>query len=69
MPETHEASRTNSTGAFAFGGGVDVRVWRWIRLRFEARDFLTGRPAYNVSVPGRQHNVVISAGFVISALR
>ena len=65
----NEAPRTNSTGAFQFGGGVDVRLWRWLGLRFEARDFITGRPAYNVAVPGRQHNIVIGGGFVISAPR
>jgi len=29
-------------GAFGFGGGVDVRVWRLLALRGEARDFYTG---------------------------
>ncbi len=65
----NEAPRTNSTAAFQFGGGVDVRLWRWIGLRLEARDFITGRPAYNVAVPGRQHSVMIGGGFVISIPR
>ena len=60
------ASRQLARGAFDFGAGVDVHVWRWVALRGEARDFYTGAPAYNLSsITGGQHNVEISGGFVL----
>ena len=53
-------------GAFGFGGGVDVRVWRLLALRGEARDFYTGTPNYNVTtIAGGQHNVVAVGAFVL----
>ena len=49
-----------------FGGGVGTRLWRWIGLRFEIRDFYTGSPAYNLpNLGGGQHNVVAGGGFVL----
>jgi hypothetical protein len=52
------ASRELARGVFDLGGGGDVRVWRWVALRSEARDFYSGSPDYNVaSLSGRQHNV------------
>lgn len=60
------APRETVRAAFNFGGGVDVRVWRWLAMRGEVRDFYTGSPAYNVSsVRGGQHNVVAGAAFVV----
>ncbi len=56
--------RTATTGAFTYGGGVDIGVWRWLGLRGEVRDFYTGAPRYNFPA-GRQHNVAISAGLVM----
>jgi hypothetical protein len=52
------ASRELARGVFDLGGRGDVRVWRWVALRSEARDFYSGSPDYNVaSLSGRQHNV------------
>ena len=63
---SNAASRELVHGAFDFGGGVDVHVWRFLALRGEARDFYTGTPGYNVStIAGGQHNVVIGAAFVL----
>jgi opacity protein-like surface antigen len=60
------ASRQLARGVFDFGAGVDVRVWRWVALRGDARDFYTGAPAYNLAtISGGQHNVAISGGFVL----
>jgi hypothetical protein len=60
------APRTIHRGAFDFGGGVDVRFWRFIGLRVEIRDFYTGSPAYNTaSLSGGQHNVVAGGGFIL----
>ena len=53
-------------GAFDFGGGVDVRVFRFLAIRGEVRDFVTGKPNLNVQVQqGAQHNVVGSGGIVL----
>jgi len=60
------APRHIHRGAFAFGGGVDLSVWRWLGLRGEVRDFYTGNPAFNAPVSGGQHNVVVGGGFVLS---
>ena len=58
--------RQTHRGAIDVGGGVDVRVWRWLALRGEVRDFYSGNPSYNVAVSGsRQHNIVASGGFVL----
>ncbi len=60
------APRYLHRGAFDFGGGADTKLWRWIGLRGEIRDFYTGSPAYNVpNVGGGQHNVVAGGGFVL----
>jgi hypothetical protein len=63
---SNPASRELVHGAFDFGGGVDVHVWRFVALRGEARDFYTGTPGYNAAaIAGGQHNVVIGGAFVL----
>ena len=37
---TNRAPRNLYRGALDFGGGADVKFWRWIGLRGEIRDFL-----------------------------
>jgi len=62
----NSATRELSRGVFDFGGGVDVKVWQWIALRGEARDFLSGAPAYNVpTISGGQNNVVALGAVVL----
>jgi len=59
------APRELSRAAVDFGVGSDFRVWRWIELRGELRDFYSGSPAYNVpSIRGGQHNVVAGGAIV-----
>lgn len=54
-------------GAFDFGGGLDVKVWRFLGIRGEVRDFYTGSPSLNSLVSGNgQHNVVAGGGFVLA---
>jgi hypothetical protein len=67
---SHNISRGTSTGTLQFGGGVDVRtpvkVLFPIGLRAEVRDFVTGKPAYNVNTGGGlQHNINVSGGLVL----
>ena len=57
----HELAR----GVFDFGAGFDVKVWRFLAFRGEARDFYSGSPNYNLaSVSGGQHNVVATGAIV-----
>jgi len=57
--------RHTHTWAADFGGGIDIPVWRFLTVRGEVRDFITGNPGYNVSVPGSQHNIVAGGGFLL----
>ena len=52
-----------SRGVFDFGGGLDYKVFRFLGLRGEVRDFLSGNPNLNVALSSStQHNVVASGG-------
>ena len=60
------ASRELARGVFDFGAGFDVKVWRFLSLRGEARDFYSGSPNYNLaSISGGQHNVVATGALVL----
>jgi hypothetical protein len=53
-------------GVFDFGGGLDYRLFRFIGLRGEVRDFFSGNA--DVSAPlssSTQHNVVASGGLIL----
>jgi hypothetical protein len=64
IPNT--APRELARGAFDFGAGFDVKAWRFLALRGEARDFYSGSPNYNLaSLSGGQHNVVATGAFVL----
>ncbi len=64
--QANTVPRQLARGVFDFGAGVDVRIWRFVALRGEARDFFTGSPAYNIrAISGGQHNVVATGGFVL----
>lgn len=58
--------RGTNTGVFNYGGGVDLRVIRYLSLRGEVRDFVTGNPNFNAPfLTNRQHNVLTSGGIVL----
>ena len=60
------APRFIHRGALAFGGGLDVRVWRFVGARAEVRDFYSGNPAFNIpGNGGGLHNVVAGGGLVL----
>ena len=51
-------------GALMYGGGLDVRFWRFTSLRAEIRDFYSGSPRFNAPVSGGQHNVIVTGGLL-----
>lgn len=58
-------SGTSSSGAVEFGGGLDYRWSSRLSFRFEARDFYTGTPHYNLPVSGKgQYNFLAGGGLV-----
>ena len=57
----YPGDRVQKTGAFEYGGGVDVRVRPWLAFRGEVRDFYTGAPQYGVPV-GNAHNPLLGIG-------
>jgi opacity protein-like surface antigen len=64
--QPNSVSRELAHGVFDFGAGVEVRVWRFVALRGEARDFYSGSPGYSIAtVSGGQHNVVATGALVL----
>jgi hypothetical protein len=60
------ASRVLKRGAFDFGGGVDVQIWRFVGIRGEVRDFISGNPTLNAPIQGSaQHNILVAGGFAL----
>lgn len=58
--------RGTNRGAFDFGGGLDVSILRFLSIRGELRDFVTGNPNFNFPVSGsKQHNLLTSGGIVL----
>jgi hypothetical protein len=58
--------RDTNAGALQFGGGVDVRGFRWLGFRGELRDIYTGARDFSLATPGpRVHNVIGSGGLVV----
>src|SRR5690348_10570252 len=53
-------------GVFEYGGGLDFRLFRFIGLRGEVRDFFSGNPNLTATLNSRtQHNVVASGGIIL----
>jgi hypothetical protein len=62
----NETDKFLNRGAFDYGGGLDFRLFRFIGLRVEVRDFLSGNPDLNVALnSSTQHNVVASGGLIL----
>ena len=58
-------SDSHTTNVFDFGGGVDMKVFPYLSVRGEVRDFYSGSPGISALVDsGRQHNVVAQTGLV-----
>jgi hypothetical protein len=59
-------NRDLNRGVFDFGGGLDYKLFRFIGLRGEVRDFFTGNPNLNAALSSStQHNVVASGGITL----
>lgn len=64
--QPNTGQRGTNRGVFNYGGGVDLRVIRFLSLRGEVRDFVTGNPNFNAPfLSNRQHNVLTSGGIVL----
>lgn len=64
MPNPGE--RAADRGALDFGGGIDLKIFPYLSLRGEVRDFYTGQPRLNVPLASdRRHNVVVAGGIVL----
>jgi opacity protein-like surface antigen len=60
------APRLTNRGVIAFGGGVDVRVWRFLSARWEIREFYSGNPSFNTLVSGSGfNNLAVGGGLVL----
>lgn len=58
--------KDTNTGAFEYGGGVDVRGFGWLGFRGEVRDIYTGPRNFSIPTPGPQvHNIVASGGLIV----
>lgn len=56
--------KSTTTGVIQGGIGLDVRAWRKLSIRFEARDFWSGVPDFPLASTGksRQHNFFVGGG-------
>jgi hypothetical protein len=61
----NSADKFLNRGVFEYGGGLDYRLFHFLGLRGEVRDFLSGNPNLNAPLDSSwQHNVVASGGLI-----
>jgi opacity protein-like surface antigen len=60
-----QTSASDSKFAADWGGGLDVKVFPFVSLRLEARDFYSGVPQLSLPTTGNQNNIVVSGGVVL----
>ncbi len=54
-----------TTGVFQIGGGLDMRIYKSLKVRGEIRDFDSGVPPLNVNTgKSRQHNLFAGGGIM-----
>jgi hypothetical protein len=62
----NETDKFLNRGVFDYGGGLDFRLFSFLGLRAEVRDFLSGNPDLNAKLnSSTQHNIVASGGVVL----
>jgi len=60
-----ESQRGSTSGVFQLGIGLDVKLWRSLKVRGEVRDFWSGTPTLGVDTgKRRQHNFNVGGGVV-----
>jgi hypothetical protein len=53
-------------GVFDFGGGLDYTLFRFLGLRAEVRDLVSGNPNLNFALSSStQHNLISSGGIIV----
>jgi hypothetical protein len=58
--------RPKTKGTVSVGGGIDVRLFRYVYLRGEVRDYYTGTPQFAINLfKDRQHSLLPSAGIAL----
>lgn len=58
-------SDSHTTNVFDFGAGLDMKVFPYLSLRGEVRDFYSGSPGFSaITDNSRQHNIVAQTGLV-----
>ena len=62
--------KSTTTGVIQGGIGLDVKVWRKLSIRFEARDFWSGAPDFPLAPTGksRQHNFFVGRRSLLALL-
>jgi opacity protein-like surface antigen len=56
--------KSTTSGVLQVGIGLDVKVWRRLKIRGEGRDYWSGHPDFPLADTGktRQHNFYVGAG-------
>jgi opacity protein-like surface antigen len=63
--QPNTGDRGTNRAAYTIGGGLDVKVFPYLSLRGEVRDFYSGTPKFNTDIlDDRQHNFMVSTGLV-----
>lgn len=60
-----QTSASDTQFAADWGGGLDFKVFPFVSLRLEARDFYSGVPQLTLLTTGNQNNIVVSGGLVL----
>ncbi|HWP44197.1 MAG TPA: hypothetical protein VNO14_13220 [Blastocatellia bacterium] len=64
--QPNTGDRGTNRAAYTIGGGLDVKVFPFLSLRGEVRDFYSGTPRFNADIlDDRQHNFLVSTGLVL----
>ena len=63
MESASITDRVTLTGAFDFGGGLDLRLTKLLSLRGEVRDLVLSHSG--LSRPGGRNNAILAFGFAL----
>lgn len=64
--QPNRGDRATNTLVYNYGGGFELKIFPFVSLRGEIRDFVTGNPGLNFPISGgKQHNVIPAVGAVL----